>query len=137
MNLDLHLKIVGGMMLALAVAHLYFPKRFGWRAELADVSLLTRQIFYVHCFFICLVLVMFGILSSIYTGLLIQPSPLARIILVALTVFWGARLLIQLFVYDVKLWKGNRFNTVMHVLFTLMWSYYVSVYGAALWHQYH
>ena len=137
MNLNLHLKIVGGLLLALAMAHCYFPKRFGWRAELEKVSLLTRQIFYVHCFFIWLVLVMFGLLSLVYTARLIQPTPLARLILWAFTLFWGARLIIQLFVYDVKLWKGNRFNTLMHWLFTTMWSYYVSVYATALWRQYH
>src|ERR1700722_320817 len=110
------------------MSHFYFPKRFGWRAELEKVSLLTRQIFYVHCFFIWVVLVMFGLLSLVYTDLLLQPGPLARIILAAFVVFWGARLMIQLFVYDAELWKGNRFNTLMHLLFTLMWSYYVRVY---------
>lgn len=137
MDLNLHLKIVGALQLALAAAHLYFPRRFGWREELEKVSLLTRQIFYVHCFFICLVLVMFGWLSLVYTGLLIQPSPLARMVLAGLTGFWGIRLFIQLFVYDVKLWRGNRFNSVMHILFTALWSYYVSVYAATLWRQYH
>lgn len=119
------------------MSHFYFPKRFGWRAELEKVSLLTRQIFYVHCFFIWLVLVMFGLLSLVYTDLLLQPGPLARIILAAFVVFWGARLMIQLFVYDAELWKGNRFNTLMHLLFTLMWSYYVCVYTTALWRQYY
>jgi hypothetical protein len=137
MNLNLHLKIVGAMLLGLATAHLYFPKRFGWREELRKVSLLTRQIFYVHCFFICLVLIMFGLLSLVCTEALLQPSPLARVVLVGLTIFWGARLIIQLVVYDSKLWRGNRFNTAMHVFFTLMWSYYVSIYAAALWRQYH
>jgi hypothetical protein len=137
MNLNLHLKIVGAMLLALATAHLYFPKRFGWRGELEKVSLLTRQIFYVHCFFICMVLVMFGLLSLFYTETLIQRGPLARIVLTGLTAFWAARLVIQLFVYDSKLWRGNPFNRLMHILFTLMWSYYVAVYGTALWRQYH
>lgn len=137
MNLNLHLKIVGVMLLALAAAHLYFPKRFGWRGELEKVSLLTRQIFYVHCFFICLVLVMFGLLSLFYTETLIQRGPLARIVLTGLTAFWAARLLIQLFIYDSKLWRGNPFNRMMHILFTLMWSYYVAVYATALWRQYY
>jgi hypothetical protein len=137
MNLNLHLKIVGFMLLGLSAAHLYFPRRFGWRGELEKVSLLTRQIFYVHCFFICLVLIMFGLLSLVWTDTLIEPSPLARIVLIGLTVFWGARLIIQLFVYDSKLWRGHRFNTAMHIFFTLTWSYYVSVYAAAFWWQYH
>ena len=137
MNLSLHLKVAGILLLGLAVAHLYFPKRFGWRAELEKVSLLTRQIFYVHCFFICLLLVMMGLLSAVWTDELIRPSPLARVVLAGLTIFWGTRLVIQWFIYDAKLWRGDRFNTAMHILFTILWSYYVCVYAAALWRQCH
>jgi hypothetical protein len=136
MNLNFHLKIVGVLMLLLAAAHLDFPRRFDWKQDLARLSLLNRQIFEVHCFFIILVLVLCGLLSLVYTDALLQPSPLARVVLSGLTIFWGTRLFIQFFVYDVKLWKGNRFNTAMHVLFSFMWGYYGAVYAAALWRQY-
>ena len=49
--------------------------------------------------------------------------------------FWVARLLIQFFVYESSLWKGNRFNTRIHWLFSLMWAYYVAIFGWALWNQ--
>lgn len=137
MNLNLHLKAVGILLLLLAVAHLGFPKRFAWKDDLAKLSLLNRQIFEVHCFFIVLTLTLFGLLSLVYTGLLLQPDPLAKVILIGLVIFWAARLFIQIFVYDSRLWKGNRFNTVMHVLFSLMWTYYTTIYAATLWHQYH
>jgi hypothetical protein len=131
------LKMAGALMLLLALGHVYFPKRFGWKEELGRLSLLNRQIFLVHCFFICLVLGMFGVLSLVYTGTLTQPGPLARLVLGGLVIFWTARLYIQFFVYDPRLWKGNRFNTAMHIFFSLMWLYYVAVYAAALWRQYH
>src|SRR5271165_4855447 len=133
MNLNFHIKIVGALMIALAVAHVYFEKRFRWRQELERVSLFTRQVFYVHCFFICLVLVLFGMLSLFGTAALLQPTPLAKMVLAGLVIFWGARLFAQFFVYDAQLWRGNTFNTAMHVLFSLMWTYFVAVYGAALW----
>jgi hypothetical protein len=136
MNLALHLKSVGALLLLLAFAHLFFPKRFGWKEDLAKLSLLNRQVFLVHAFFITLVLVLFGLLSLIYTDTILEPGPLARIVLVGLVIFWAARLFIQFFVYDARLWRGNRFNTTMHVLFSLMWTYYVAVYAIALWHQY-
>jgi len=135
MNLNLHLKIVGVIMITLAAAHVYFPKRFGWREELEKVSLLTRQIFYVHCFFISLVLLLVGMLSLFGTEHLLQQTPLAKMVLAGLTLFWGIRLVIQFFVYDSKLWRGNAFNTTMHILFSLMWTYYLTVYGVALWRQ--
>ncbi|MDB6016952.1 MAG: hypothetical protein JWR19_1441 [Pedosphaera sp.] len=137
MNLNFHIKVVGSLMLALAFAHLYFPRRFAWREELAKLSLLNRQIFLVHCFFIVLVLVLCGLLSLFYTAPLLQPSPLARAVLCGLVIFWAARLCIQFFIYDSKLWRGHQFNTVMHILFSLLWAYYTAVYTVALWHQYH
>lgn len=124
-------------MLMLAAAHAYFPKRFGWKEDLRQLSLVNRQIFLVHCLFVVLVLVMFGLLSLFCAESLTQPGLLARAVLSGLVFFWTARLFVQLFIYDPKLWKGNSFNTTMHVLFSLMWTYYGTVYGVALWRQYH
>ena len=135
MTINLHLKIVGILLLFLAFAHVLFPRRFGWKEDFAKVSLLNRQIFYVHCFFIVLMLAMIGFLTLFYTSLLLRRDELARIVLAGLALFWAARLFIQIFVYDSKLWRGHRFNTLMHVLFTGMWSYYVAVFGAALYVQ--
>jgi hypothetical protein len=137
MNPTLHLKIAGALMLLLAAAHVYFPKRFGWKEDLRRLSPLNRQIFVSHCLFIVLVLVLFGSLSIFCAESLVQPDPLARAALSGLVFFWAARLFVQLFVYDSILWKGNSFNTAMHVLCCSMWSYYVAVYANALWHQYH
>ncbi len=135
MTLALHLKTVGILLLALAFAHVFFPKRFAWKKEFSNVSLLNRQIFYVHCFFISLVLVLTGMLSLVYTSLLLRRDELAKVVLGGLLVFWVARLFIQLFVYDRSLWKGHPFNTSMHILFTGMWTYYVAVYGVAFFAQ--
>ena len=132
MTLTFHLKIIGALLLLLASAHLFFPQRFGWKEDFAKVSLLNRQIFYVHCFFIILILAMIGVLTLFYTSLLLRRDELTKIILAALVLFWAARLFIQLFIYDRQLWRGHRFNTAMHILFTGMWSYYVAVFATAL-----
>ena len=135
MTIALHLKIVGTLLLLLAAAHLFFPRRFQWREEFAKVSLLNRQIFYVHCFFIVLILSMIGVLALFFTPLLMRRDELSKIVLAGLLLFWGARLFIQIFVYDRALWKGHRFNTTMHVAFTALWTYYVAVFGVALINQ--
>ncbi|HRX84807.1 MAG TPA: hypothetical protein P5572_07300, partial [Phycisphaerae bacterium] len=56
------------------------------------------------------------------------PSMLARLVLIGLAVFWMVRLIVQLFVYDRRLWLGDRFNTTMHVMFTCLWSYLLFTY---------
>jgi hypothetical protein len=132
MNLEVHPRVVGMLLLMLAGLNVLLPRRFGWGTELAKLSLLTRQIFIVHCVFIFLVLVMMGVLSAVFAPLLMGRTPLATVVLSGLTVFWVVRLLMQFFFYSPKLWQGNRFNTVMHIVFSCVWIYVSTVYVAAL-----
>jgi hypothetical protein len=132
MDLVWHIRIAGAGLLGLAACHLFFGKRFNWKEECGRMSLLNRQIFYVHCFFIALTVGLMGTLSLMCAPELVQPSPLARALLIGLTVFWGLRLLCQWFVYDAALWRGHRFNTFVHVVFSSIWLYLTTVYGIAL-----
>ena len=132
MNAIVQLRIAGILLLLLAAANLTFPRRFGWRDELAKVSLLTRQVFFVHAGFIILTVGLFGILSLFYADALVARSPLAAPILAGLTLFWAARFVTQLLIYDARLWKGDLSRTAAHVAFSLLWLYFVAVYGGVL-----
>ena len=134
-TLHLHIQIVGALQIALALAHTAFTRRFNWKEETARLSLLNRQIFYVHTVFICVVLTLFGLLSLFCTDELLMRSRLAKFVLAGITSFWVLRWLFQFFVYDSRLWKGNRFNTNVHIIFSAVWTYFGCVYGAALWNQ--
>ena len=48
MNIDLHLKVAGALLVGLGLAHSLFDRYFKWEKELKQLSLLTRQIFRVH-----------------------------------------------------------------------------------------
>lgn len=125
----LHLKFLGLLLIGLALFHIFLPRRFGWIEELRKVELLTRQIFYVHMFFIALMVGLMGILALFYAEELVRPSTLGKAISGGLTLFWGIRVVCQLFVYDKALWLGKRFETSMHALFTLLWLYLTVVFG--------
>jgi hypothetical protein len=135
MTLELHLKAVGVLILAIVCANFALPRHFGWRQELSRLSLLTRQIFIVHCLFIVITCTMFGLLALVHTPTLLQPTPLARLVLAGLTIFWTVRLFVQLFVYDTSLWRGNLGRTVLHVILTLTWAYFAGTFGWALYRQ--
>jgi hypothetical protein len=124
-----HLHVVGLSLILLALAHVDFSKRFHWQEELARVSLLNRQIFFVHSFFVCLVLVQMGLLCLLAPQTLLAPSPLGLYVTAGFTVFWTIRLWSQWFVYDWRLWMGKRLETFMHIIFTALWSYYVAVFA--------
>jgi hypothetical protein len=131
MSLTTHLQIVGALLLLLAASHAFFNRYFGWSRELAHVSLFTRRVFFVHSFFIALVVGLAGAGSLLYADVLLRPDLLSRAILGGLVVFWLCRLLAQFFAYDAAIWRGNRFRTSMHVFFSLLWLYVTAVYGIA------
>lgn len=86
MNIYRHLKVVGGLLVALGLAHGVFSRYFKWKEELAQLSLLTRQILLVHCFFIALLLVMMGVWSLFYPSALLGSGSLSRVVLTGFVV---------------------------------------------------
>ena len=132
MTLQLHIQIVGALLLSLGIAHSLFGRYFGWEKELVSLSLLTRRIFWVHCFFIALILAMLGVCSIFYTEALLEPTPLSRVLLAGIVAFWLCRLAIQFLVYDSAIWRGRPFYAFMNVVFSLFWFYVVITYSLAL-----
>ena len=118
----IHLKIIGVLLTLLAFLHLGFPKYFDWKKELSSLSLINKQMMKVHTFFIAFVVFLIGILCITATGEIIDTG-LGKKIAFGLGCFWFVRLFFQFFVYSTKLWKGKKFETTMHVLFTFFWMY--------------
>jgi hypothetical protein len=131
----LNLRMVGLIMAALAVLNLFVPRRFHWSEELARLSLLNRQIFQVHAAFLILLLAMFSALLLTCGAALLEPTRLSRAVLIGLTIFWTLRMLMQWFYYSPEIWRGHRFNTIMHGVFSVTWVYVASVFSVALWTQ--
>ena len=128
-----HLRIVGLLMALLVVVNLFVPGRFHWREEMARLSLLNRQIFQVHNFFIVLILALFSALLLTCSEALLEPTRLSRAVLIGLTIFWALRMLMQWAFYSPEIWRGNRFHTAMHWVFSVAWMYITGVFAASLW----
>ncbi|MBA6155664.1 hypothetical protein H3Z83_03890 [Tenacibaculum sp. S7007] len=120
--MELHLKIIGTLLSLLAFIHISFPKYFNWKTELKSLSLINKQMMAVHTFFIALVVFLIGLLCLTSSNELVHTS-LGKKISLGLGVFWILRLVFQLFVYSPKLWKGKKFETTMHIVFTFFWIY--------------
>jgi hypothetical protein len=131
-TLVFHLRVVGVLMALLAMVNLFVPGRFNWREELSRVSLLNRQIFQAHTVFIVLLIALTSALLLTCAEALLEPTRLSRAVLTGLTIFWGLRLLMQWFFYSPQIWRGHRFNTVMHGVFSLGWIYVTAVCGLSL-----
>jgi len=120
--MGIHIKITGVILMALALLHLIFPRYFNWEKELPALSLINRQMMVVHTFFIALMVFLMGLLCLSSADELIETS-LGKKIALGLGVFWSIRLFIQFFGYSADLWKGKAFETIVHILFSLLWAY--------------
>lgn len=120
--MEIHFKIIGVILIALSIIHIAFPKYFNWNVELNSLSLINRQMMYVHTFFVALIVLMMGLLCLFYSKELIETN-LGKIIVLGFAVFWSIRLFLQFFGYSSKLWRGKTFETIVHILFSLLWLY--------------
>ena len=125
--MEIHLKIVGSFLIALSLMHIIIPKYFKWEQELTSLSVITKQILYVHTFFIAFIVFLMGLLCLNYSHELVYDS-FGRIISLGLFGFWFTRLIFQFFVYSPKVWRGKKFETVMHVIFSVGWLYFTMVF---------
>ena len=128
-----HLRIVVIVMACLVVVNVCVPLRFHWREELARLSLVNRQIFEAHTVFLVLTLALLSALLLTCGEALLEPTRLSRAMLTGLTIFWTLRMLMQWFFYSPEVWRGDRFKTVMHGVFSVTWVYVSAVFGTALW----
>src|SRR5215207_6283682 len=120
--MELQLKIIGILLIFLGLVHGRFPKYFDWPAELKGVSLINRQLMYIHTLFIALFLLLIGLLCILSARDLLETK-LGSTIALGLSIFWFIRLVVQFFGYSSELWRGKIFETVMHILFAGLWTY--------------
>ena len=125
--MELQLKIIGLFLIVLSVIHVFFPKYFDWGEELSGLSTINRQMMYIHTFFIALVVLLMGVLCLTSPDQLLETT-LGKRVSLGLGIFWAARLYIQFFGYSKELWKGKKFETVIHVFFSFLWAYFSFIF---------
>lgn len=128
----LQLKLVGVCCVLLSLLHLVFSRYFNWRQELRPLSLINRQLMYVHTFFVALVVLLIGLLCLTSSAALIETE-LGHRLAFGLFIFWGLRLFAQFFVYSSELWRGKRLETTVHILFAALWTYFSLIFFIVYW----
>ena len=125
--MEIQLKIIGILLIILASIHAFFPKYFNWKKDLSLLSLINRQLMYIHSFFIAFVILLIGILCLTSAEELIGTS-LGKKISLGIGLFWVTRLFIQFFGYSAKLWRGKAFETSVHIFFSIFWFYISTIF---------
>lgn len=130
-QLSAHLTITGIVLLVLGVVHVALPRALHWGDELAGTSLLNREVSYVHCYFIGLACLLWGLLPLTAGPALLEPSAVTRLVLIGAVAFWGSRFAIQLVVFNRHARDSVRWCALSSAG-TLLWLYLTAVWVAAL-----
>ena len=115
--------------LSVLVASSLVPLRLDWKRELAGLSTLHRQMYWVYGGYVVLSIVAFGVISLVNADEIAAGGGLARWFCGYVTVFWAVRLCLQP-VFDVKahltawwLHAGYHVLTVLFVCFTVVYGW--------------
>lgn len=132
--MERHIELIGLILVVLAFVHAAFPKYFDWAGDLGSISLINRQLMYVHTFFIALGVLLMGLLCLVAAREIVGTI-LGHKIALGMAVFWTFRLGIQFFGYSSDLWRGKRFETGIHILFSGLWVYISVVFFVVYWSE--
>lgn len=125
--MELQIKIIGYTLILLSLVHLVFSRYFNWKKDLSSISLINKEMMYIHTFFIGLIVFLMGLLCLSSSNELIETA-LGKKLSLGLAIFWLVRLITQFFGYSSVLWKGKKFETSIHIFLSLFWMYLTIVF---------
>jgi hypothetical protein len=128
MTLELLIFIGGVLHFGILLASALIPVVLDWRESLKKLDRLSQQLVWVHGAFIVLVIVGFGLISTLFAGELAAGTSLARGVCGFIGFFWGARLFVQFFVFDSKPFLTNIWLKLGENGLTLVFLYHTVVY---------
>ena len=130
--LPVSLKLCAAAQIVVAGLNLFPVRALGWRADLDRMSLLPRQVFMVHLWFISLTVLIFGLLTWRFADeFAVGTNPVTVWLAGAIAVFWGFRTVLQVTYYSHKHWLGKRPQTLAHIVFLLAYAAMTLTYGTA------
>lgn len=131
MTLETLILLAGVGQLGLALGSLSLPRVLDWSSDTAKLKSLTRKVFWTYAAYIWVTNICFGVLSVVAPGTLTDGSLLSRAVAGYITVYWGARVLVQLFYFErADAPSGLRYR-VAEAALTLFFVGLTGVYGYA------
>jgi hypothetical protein len=123
------LQIAAGLQLLILIASAQVPRVLDWRRNLAGLHPFLRKLFWVYGVFILLVIIAFATLTFLHTDAMAAGEPVARSLSTFIAIFWAARLLVQLVVFDARPFLTNWFYKLGYHALTVIFAALVFIYG--------
>jgi hypothetical protein len=129
-TLTILITAAGAGQLCVLAASALVPIRLNWTTELASLSRLHRQMYWVYGGYVVLAIVAFGLISLFNARELASGTGLARGVCAYIAVFWGIRLSLQA-VLDVKSHLVTWWLRVGYHALTCLFFSFAAIYGMA------
>jgi hypothetical protein len=131
--LSLHqaLVLAGLAHFAILVASAMVPRVLNWKSALAPLPPFLRTLFWVYGVFIVLTIVGFGTLTLLHADAMARGESVARSLAAMIALFWGARLAVQVFIFDARPILTKAWMTLGYHSLTAGFVFLTSVYGWA------
>ncbi len=127
-RIEVHLWVAAVLQWLIASSNLFAARIFAYRENIARVTPFVREVFIVQNIYIMATVVMFGIVCVAFAPELAGGSGLGRFFSGFLAVFWGGRIVIQLFFYDKEV---KRRRPIGNLLFLATFFYLFGVFATA------
>lgn len=128
--------LAGLAQIALALGSLAIPGILKWRAELAKVQPLIKQMFWTYAAYILVINICFGLLSVFNFRELTDGSTLAVLVNGFIALYWFSRVLVQFLYFDRKHFPGGFWNKLGEVVLVLLFIFLSAVYSLAFYFNY-
>lgn len=131
LTLENLLLLAGVAQFAILTASALVPKVLDWKTALKPLPPFLRTLFWVYGIFIVLTIIGMGTLTLLNARAMAAGEPVARSLAGFIAVFWGARLIVQLFVFDARPYLTNHWLKLGDHLLTVTFVFFTIVYGLA------
>jgi hypothetical protein len=135
--LQLLIRIAGLAQIILVFGSLAIPGILNWKAELAKVRPLIKQMFWTYAAYILVINLCFGLLSLFTFRDLCNGSTLAVMLNGFIAAYWTSRVLIQFLYFDRADFPTGRWHQLGEVLLVALFVGLSGIYSWAFWFNLH
>jgi hypothetical protein len=115
-TLSILLQAAAIAQVAVAALNLFLVRLMKWEPDLARMSLLVREVFRVHAWFISVTLGIFGALSWRFAAEMASGADvIGKWLCLGIGIFWAIRTVLQVTYYSSSHWRGQMGRTLAHV----------------------
>jgi hypothetical protein len=128
------LRLSAVAQLGVAAVNFFTARLLKWQEPIDRMPLLLRQVFWVHAWFVSLVLALFAVLTWRFAPEMAGGSDAACGWLAAgIGLVWGLRTIAQVAYYSPSHWRGQGGRTAIHVFLFVVYGGMSGSYLFAAW----